>query len=174
MQKNIQSISSSCHIINISDTILVFILANMRLICILFLSLSVDMKRLAYITALILSLLIIYLGAGVSIVHYCCARCETMQSCCDSGCPKCKKAHTCDSEKDCKTKGCTATIYKLNLMKHSTELNVSASVVDLFCEQFCYLLTFTYSDKPVEYATLTSPPPLCSRQKLALYSTYLI
>lgn len=174
MQKNIQLISSSCPIINICDPILVFILENIRLICILFLSLSVDMKRLAYVTALILSLLIIYSGAGVSIVHYCCARCETVQSCCDTGCPKCKKTHTCDSKKDCKAKGCTATIYKLNLMKHSTELNVSASVADLFCEQFCYLLTFTYADKLVEYATLTSPPPLCSRQKLALYSTYLI
>ena len=49
------------------------------------------MKKLAYITALILSLLIIYSGGGVSIVRYCCARCETVQSCCDSGCPKCKK-----------------------------------------------------------------------------------
>ncbi|QIU95755.1 hypothetical protein [Bacteroides faecium] len=132
------------------------------------------MKRLAYITALILSLLIIYSGAGVSIVHYCCARCETVQSCCDTGCPKCKKTHTCDSKKDCKAKGCTATIYKLDLMKHTTELNVSPQAVDLFCAQFCYLLTFTYSDNPVEYDTLTSPPPLCSRQKLALYSTYII
>ena len=42
------------------------------------------MKRLAYITALILSLLIIYSGGGVSIVRYCCARCETVQSCCDT------------------------------------------------------------------------------------------
>lgn len=140
----------------------------------LFLSLTPRMKRLAYITALILSLLIIYSGAGVSIMHYCCARCETVQSCCDTGCPKCKKTHTCDSKKDCKAKGCTATIYKLDLMKHTTELNVSAQAVDLFCAQFCYLLTFTYSDKPVEYVTPTSPPPLCSRQKLALYSTYII
>lgn len=141
---------------------------------ILLLSLSLGMKRLAYITALVLSLLIIYSGAGVSIMHYCCARCETVQSCCDTGCPKCKKTHTCDSKKDCKAKGCTATIYKLDLMKHTTELNVSVQAIDLFCAQFCYLLTSTYSDKPVEYTTITSPPPLCSRQKLALYSTYII
>lgn len=141
---------------------------------ILLLSLSLDMKRLAYITALVLSLLIIYSGAGVSIMHYCCARCETVQSCCDTGCPKCKKTHTCDSKKDCKAKGCTATIYKLDLMKHTTELNVSVQAIDLFCTQFCYLLTSTYFDKPVEYTTITSPPPLCSRQKLALYSTYII
>ena len=110
------------------------------------------MKKLAYITALILSLLIIYSGGGVSIVHYCCVRCETVQSCCDTGCPKCK----------------------LDLMKHTTELTTSALVVDLLCEHFCYLLTPTYADKSVEYDSLTSPPPLCSRQKLALYSTYII
>lgn len=132
------------------------------------------MKRLSYITAVILSLLIIYTGAGVSIVHYCCARCETVKSCCATGCPKCEKSHTCDSKKDCKDKGCSATIYKLDLMQHMTELTVNVPVVNLFSEHFCYLLTFAYADKPVEYATLTAPPPLCQRQKLALYSTYLI
>ena len=120
----------------------------------LFLSLSPDMKRLAYITAMFLSLLIIYSGAGVSIVHYCCAGCETVQSCCATGCPKC--------------------IYKLNLMNHATELTVAAPVVDLFCEQFCYLLNIGYTEKPVEYIIPSSPPPICSRQMLALYSTYII
>ena len=139
-----------------------------------FLSLSPEMKRLAYITAMFLSLLIIYSGAGVSIVHYCCAGCETVQSCCATGCPKCKKSHTCDSKKDCKNEGCTATIYKLNLMNHATELTVAAPVVDLFCEQFCYLLNIGYTGKPVEYIIPSSPPPICSRQMLALYSTYII
>lgn len=77
-------------------------------------------------------------------------------------------------KKACKDKGCTATIYKLDLMKHTTELTISTLVVDLLCEHFCYLVTPTYADKPVEYDSLTSPPPLCSRQKLALYSTYII
>ena len=94
------------------------------------------MKRLAYITAVILSLLIIYSGAGVSIVHYCCSRCEAVQGCCANGCPKCKKSHTCDSKKDCREKGCTATIYKLDLMKHVSELTVSVPVVTLFCATF--------------------------------------
>ena len=133
------------------------------------------MKKLAYITALILSLLIIYSGGGVSIVRYCCARCETVQSCCDSGCPKCKKySYLRFKEKLAKKKVSTVTIYKLDLMKHSTELTVSVLAVDLLCEHFCYLLTPTYADKPVEFDSLTSPPPLCSRQKLALYSTYII
>ena len=131
------------------------------------------MKRLRYILLAMLSLLIIYAGVGVSVVHYCCAGCETAQTCCTSGCPKCNKAHH-QSDKSCKDEGCTATIYKLDLMKHTTELNVSVQAIDLFCAQFCYLLTSTYFDKPVEYTTITSPPPLCSRQKLALYSTYII
>ena len=39
-----------------------------------------DMKRLRYILAVLLSLTVVYAGAGVSIVHYCCARCETAQA----------------------------------------------------------------------------------------------
>lgn len=133
------------------------------------------MKRLAYITALILSLLIVYSGGGVAIVRYCCARCETVQSCCDTGCAKCcKKSHTCDSKKNCKEKGCTAMIYKFDLIKHSIELNVSVWAVDLLGEHFCSLPTPAYADKPVEFDSLTSPPPRCSRQKLAFYSTYII
>ena len=117
------------------------------------------MKRLAYITAVILSLLIIYSGAGVSIVHYCCSRCEAVQGCCADGCPKCKKSHTCDSKKDCREKGCTATIYKPDLMKHISELTVSVPVITLFCEQYCQLFTFTSIDQTVDFSSLPSPPP---------------
>ena len=140
----------------------------------LFLSLSPDMKRLAYITAMFLSLLIIYSGAGVSIVHYCCTGCETVQSCCATGCPKCKKSHTCDSKKDCREKGCTATIYKPDLMKHISELTVSVPVITLFCEQYCQLFAFTSIDRTVDFSSLPSPPPPCPRQKLALHSVFLI
>lgn len=134
------------------------------------------MKRLAYITALILSLLVIYTGAGVSIVHYCCARCEVVKSCCDKGCPKCKKTHTCDSRKDCKAEGCSATIYKPDMMQHLSAAGhtISVPVMNLFCEQFCYLLTVAHSEHLIIYEPADSPPPICSRQMLALYSTYLI
>jgi len=47
-----------------------------------------DMKRLRYILAVLLSLAVVYAGVGVSIVHYCCARCETAQACCTDGCAK--------------------------------------------------------------------------------------
>ena len=58
-------------------------------------------------------------------------------------------------------------------MNHATEATV-APVVDLFCEQFCYLLNIGYTEKPVEYIIPSSPPPICSSQMLALYSTYII
>lgn len=138
------------------------------------LSLSPEMKRVAYITAVILSLLIIYSGAGVSIAHYCCSRCEAVQSCCSSGCPKCQKAHTCDSKKDCKEKGCTATIYKLNLMKQGTEQAVSIPMTTLFCEQYFELFTIAFADQTVDYSSLPSPPHPCPKQKLALHSVFLI
>lgn len=96
--------------------------------------------------------------AGVSIVHYCCSRCETVQGCCADGCPKCKKSHTCDSKKDCR-KGCTATIYKPDLMKHISELTVSVPVITLFCEQYCQLFAFTSIDRTVDFSSLPSPPP---------------
>lgn len=131
-------------------------------------------EETSYITAVILSLLIIYSGAGVSIVHYCCSRCETVQGCCADGCPKCKKSHTCDSKKDCREKGCTATIYKPDLMKHISELTVSVPVITLFCEQYCQLFAFTSIDRTVDFSSLPSPPPPCPRQKLALHSVFLI
>ena len=99
---------------------------------------------------------------------------ETVQSCCDTGCPKCKKSHTCDSKKDCREKGCTATIYKPDLMKHISELTVSVPVITLFCEQYCQLFAFTSIDRTVDFSSLPSPPPPCPRQKLALHSVFLI
>lgn len=111
---------------------------------------------------------------GISIVHYCCSRCETVQGCCADGCPKCKKSHTCDSKKDCREKGCTATIYKPDLMKHISELTVSVPVITLFCEQYCQLFAFTSIDRTVDFSSLPSPPSPCPRQKLALHSVFLI
>lgn len=80
-----------------------------------------DMKRLRYILAVLLSLTVVYAGAGVSIVHYCCARCETAQACCTNGCAKCHKSHKTSHkpEKSCKDEGCTATFYKVDLVKYS-------------------------------------------------------
>ena len=74
------------------------------------------MKELRYILAVLFSSLIIISGVGISVVQYCCAVCETTQSCCTSGCSKCHHAHR-GSQKTCKDTGCTAVYYKVDFVK---------------------------------------------------------
>ena len=118
-----------------------------------------------------------YAGAGVSIVHYCCARCETAQACCTNGCAKCHKSHKTSHkpEKSCKDEGCTATFYKVDLVKYSCESPViTVPVIQLFCE---VLPDFQYSlpTRELKEASYAVPPhPDSSRQYLALYSVLII
>lgn len=134
------------------------------------------MKRLSYIIAVILSFLVIYSGAGVSIIHYCCTGCETVKSCCEEdGCHKySKKSHDCEPKKNCKEEGCTVTIYKLDLMKQTSELTGSVSMLTLFCKQYCYLLTVPEADRVTDDSNLPTPSPPCPRQMLAMHSVFLI
>ena len=74
------------------------------------------MKELRYILAVLFSSLIIISGVGISVVQYCCAGCETTQSCCTSGCSKCHNAHRA-SRQTCKDTGCTAVYYKVDFVK---------------------------------------------------------
>lgn len=122
------------------------------------------MKRLRYILAILLSLTVVYAGAGVSIVHYCCARCATEQACCTNGCAKCHKSYH-NPEKSCKDEGCTATFYKVNLVKYSCESPViTVPVIQLFCE----------AGELEEVAYNVPPHPDSSRRYLALYSVLII
>ena len=131
------------------------------------------MKRFRYIFAVILSLTIIYVGAGGSVVDYCCAACETAQNCCSNGCPKCRKSHQ-QSDKSCKEEGCTATIYKVDLMKHSCEASVSAPVMQLFCELLPQFRSILFMGEWQEISYNVPPHPVSSRHYLALYSVLLI
>lgn len=131
------------------------------------------MKRLRYILAAVLSLLIIYAGIGVSVVHYCCAGCETAQSCCTIGCARCHKAHQ-QSDKSCKDEGCTATIYKVDLMKHSCEALVLAPVMQLFCGQLPEFQCASSIGEQQEVLYNNPPNPVSSRHYLTLYSILLI
>ena len=132
------------------------------------------MKRLRYILAILLSLTVVYAGAGVSIVHYCCARCATEQACYTNGCAKCHKSYH-NPEKSCKDEGCTATFYKVNLVKYSCESPViTVPVIQLFCEA---LPDFQYSlptGELEEVAYNVPPHPDSSRRYLALYSVLII
>ena len=99
------------------------------------------MKELRYILAVLFSSLIIISGVGISVVQYCCAGCETTQSCCTSGCSKCHHAHR-GSQKTCKDTGCTAVYYKVDFVKHAHESASFVPSLTLFCEQ---LPLFDYS-----------------------------
>ncbi|WP_455585234.1 hypothetical protein [Bacteroides sp.] len=131
------------------------------------------MKRLRYILAAVLSLMIIYAGVGVSVVHYCCAACETAQTCCSSGCSKCHKAHH-QPDKSCKDEGCTATVYKVDLIKHSCEVSATVPVIQLLCEQILRFHDFSSIRERQEVPYNVPPYPVSSRYYLSLYSTLLI
>ena len=92
------------------------------------------MKRFRYILAVILSLLIVYVGAGVSVAQYCCSGCETANCCCADKCGFCGKFDF-EFHKSCRGEGCTATIYKLDLVKQAFESSVPAPVSLLLCDQ---------------------------------------
>ena len=163
------------NILGISNSIsiyLIIIVKNIGLSVFIFIFVPI-MKKLSYIIVMFLSLLIIYSGVGVSIIHYCCVRCESAQSCMD-GCSKCRKIHSCDSKKDCKKEGCTATIYKIDLMKHTSEMTVSAPVIALFYGQINEWMASIYMDYSEVYSCFCDPPHVCSRQRLALHSVLII
>ena len=110
-------------------------------------------------------------------LYCCCARCETAQACCTNGCAKCHKSHKTSHkpEKSCKDEGCTATFYKVDLVKYSCESPViTVPVIQLFCE---VLPDFQYSlpTRELKEASYAVPPhPDSSRQYLALYSVLII
>ena len=114
------------------------------------------MKRFRYILAVILSLLIVYVGAGVSVAQYCCSGCDF------------------EFHKSCRGEGCTATIYKLDLVKQAFESSVPAPVSWLLCDQVSDLLCALFRDEVLDPPYVIPPPKTSSRHYLALYSTLLI
>lgn len=132
------------------------------------------MKELRYILAILFSSLIIISGVGVSVVHYCCAGCETMQRCCSSGCPQCANSYH-SLQKLCQDTGCTAVHYKVDLVKYAPEASFITPLVMLLCEQLPQLSCSLLLERHLE-ETYKSAPPLSvgSRHYLALYSILLI
>lgn len=131
------------------------------------------MKRFRYILAVILSLLIVYVGAGVSVAQYCYSGCETANCCCADKCGFCGKFDF-EFHKSCRGEGCTATIYKLDLVKQAFESSVPAPVSLLLCDQVSDLLCALFRDEVLDPPYVIPPPKTSSRHYLALYSTLLI
>ncbi len=132
------------------------------------------MKELRYIFAVLFSSLIIVSGVGVSIIHYCCTGCETVQSCCSSDCSKCDQKHR-TSENTCKDAGCTVVHYKVDMVKHAQDSSPAILPIMLLCEQLFlpgYLMSV--ADSFSDFVFEVPPHPGGSRQYLALYSVLLI
>lgn len=131
------------------------------------------MKRFRYILAVILSLLIVYVGAGVSVAQYCCSGCETANCCCADKCGFCGKFDF-EFHKSCRGEGCTATIYKLDLVKQAFESSVPAPVSLLLCDQVSDLLCALFRDEvldPPDTATQDKFPALSGS---LFYFAYLV
>ena len=132
------------------------------------------MRSFRYILAVSLSLLIVFAGVGVSIMHYCCPGCEAEQKCCVAGCEKCRDTNSLSND-SCGDEGCSATVYKVDLVKQSCGCSVSVP----FAQILCYLspdvkknLSSVDSER-VEIRDIP-PNPVCTRYYLALYSDFLI
>lgn len=138
------------------------------------------MYKLRPIIAALLSLLIIYTGAGVAIAHYCCARCAVQEVChCIDGCacaPAADVVGHSHQEADshyCPDLGCSTVFYKIDLVK---EASASLSIASLFT--YCYQLLpdFRFA-APAEEGVVTDgfeSPPRLPRCYLALYSVLQI
>lgn len=133
------------------------------------------MKKVRYIIVLLFSLLIIFAGAGVAVIHCYCVGCRVTHECCDSDHDHNQKSashHFADftQEEEC----CTTTVYKINLLKNTEVI----PVVEPLTQQLSGLLAKLLTPLPAEtlqtYFFEYPPSPPDSRLYLALYSVLII
>lgn len=130
------------------------------------------MKRLRYIGMIILSLLVIYSGVGVSVCS--CLTGEVACVVCSTPCSGCEDEDTCnDAAATCEDEDCSINIYKVNLAQQNAQVSVSIPSFELFCGLLPdYQIAL--SDSEAEVPTVVPPPKVGSRHFLALYSVLLI
>lgn len=114
------------------------------------------MYKLRHLFAALLSLLIIYAGAGVAIAHYCCAKCEVRDVCCE----------TCDT-------GCSTVFYKIDLVKEASASLTVATLWTFSCQVLpdCH---FPFPGQERRAFAEPESPPVLPRCYLVLYSVLLI
>ena len=145
------------------------------------------MNAYRYIAAVLFSLLIIFAGAGVAVIHCYCVSCRITHECCDgqhedhiqstyqadyhATSSHAESSHADYSdEEDC----CTSTVYKVDLLNGQNPTPVMTPVVFVLCKELVQSLM------PVSVATLqtslyTFPPsPPEPRRYLAFYSVFII
>lgn len=130
------------------------------------------MKSLRYILPLMLSLLIIYTGVGVSICS--CMLCERACFICATPCDSC---HDSDQEAlpaECEDGDCSVSLFKVNLMQQEAYASVVVPTFDLFCGLLPAFQTTVFRSGVVEVPYVVPPNPSSSRHYLALYSLLLI
>ena len=105
---------------------------------------------------------------------YCCPGCEAEQKCCVAGCEKCRDTNSLSND-CCGDEGCSATVYKVDLVKQSCGCSVSVP----FAQILCYLS----SDVKKNLSSVDServeirdfpPKPLCTRYFHSVFSVFLI
>ena len=65
-------------------------------------------------------------------MHYCCPGCEAEQKCCVAGCEKCRDTNSLSND-SCGDEGCSATVYKVDLVKQSCGCSVSVPFLQILC-----------------------------------------
>ena len=136
------------------------------------------MKRYKNILILFLSFVFIYVGAGVSIIHFCSDGCKTIETCCTAHecCGKCENDHDSDHTAHFSHHhNCSTVVYRLDFIEHSVEDVNLSSCFQLICQELPELLIPSdfISELPINHTNL-SPPPIGSRHYLALYSVLII
>lgn len=140
-----------------------------------------DMKRIYCILMILCSLLIVYVGAGVRIMQYCCANCETAHrvaepedSCCSMMQSKqeISLSSACES---CITQSCSPLLFKIDLAAYPQEKATVQSVM-LLSNGVLPAFSLALSVPMREVFSHTFSPPFSkgSRHYLSLYAVLRI
>ena len=131
------------------------------------------MNAYRYITAILFSLLIIFAGAGVAVVHCYCVSCRVSHQCCED---RNDNQHAIESSADFfgEEECCTPTIYKIDFLKGSEVIPVMAPFTLPLCKKLAEQLN-PLAQKRLQTSFCEYPPsPPEPRRYLALYSVYII
>ena len=132
-----------------------------------------------YLTVLLFSLLIMFAGAGVAVIHCYCVSCQLTHECCEDAhnhghvaqqTPYGQNATADSGQEEC----CTSTVYKINLLKGADKTLVVAPLVLQLCKGATALLMPPPTTTLQASAYIYPPSPPEPRRYLALYSVFII
>jgi hypothetical protein len=141
----------------------------------LFISVWVStMKKFRFILTILLSSLIIVSGGGISVMHYCCAKCQ-MEQCCGQSICKSHNKHQSAAALQ-KKEVCSSSYFKVDWVKNITETPSLIPSITFFCGLLPQTISGNLS--VINYLhkqQYWSPPDLFTpRHVLALFSILII